>query len=294
MTMLVALCFMRADSLAIQRLLLCTQPSFRLNVCRMGADNVADLQLPPALEKTVRAFQFVPDQKLRYQQLLFLAQKLAPMDEELQVDENKVPGCLSVVHVHASRDGDVINFVGNSDSQLTKGLAALLINGLSGSTNEQIQRVQPEFIQVAGLAQSLTPGRNNGFINMLAKMKQQAAALSSEEERGSVAMSARADKVVMSAVSSLGPIGSRMEERLAAAFDPAILELEDQSSQHAGHAGAVGFAGESHFALTIVSDAFSGVRTLKRHQMIYDTLEEEMKLIHALSINTLAPEETTG
>ena len=70
-----------------------------------------------------------------------------------------------------------------------------------------------------------------------------------------------------------------------------MLDLVDESDQHAGHAGAKGLDGESHFALTIVSDAFEGIRSLKRHQMVYAAIGDEMPKIHALSINARAPGE---
>jgi len=263
-----------------------------------AADNTADLGLTPALEKVVAGFKMVPDVKLRYQQLLFLAKKLEPMDAALAVESNKVPGCLSVVYVVGSvHDDGTISYVGDSDSQLTKGLAALLINGLSGSTSEQIQAVSPKFVQAAGLAQSLTPGRNNGFINMLAMMKRQAAALAGGDGEAAVASgSSRTGSVGMVAASDvgseeLGPVGRKMAESLTTALAPVQLEITDESAQHAGHAGAKGLAGESHFALRIVSDAFVGVGSLQRHKMVYAALEEEMQMIHALSIKAATPAE---
>ena len=286
--------------------------SHRARACNAVAE-AADLAalgvagLP--LEKTVKSFQFVPDQKLRYQSLLFLAKKLPDMDDSLMTDENRVPGCLSVVYVHATKnDDDTITFQGTSDAQLTKGLVALLVNGLTGCTSEQIQNLQPEFIQAAGLSQSLTPGRNNGFLNMLALMKRKAAALSGGEgggeaaeaeedgeaaaEEGSDAARAPPPSMMLSdAGAGLGPVGQRMATSLAEQLSPSTLSLVDESDQHAGHAGAKGFNGESHFAVEIVSDAFTGVRSLKRHQMIYAAVGDDMKLIHALSIKAMAPDE---
>lgn len=82
------------------------------------------LDLPPVLKGYVEGFRKVQDDKLRYQQLLFLASKSAALPDYLKIPENKVPGCLSTVYVHATMEDETqaITFVGDSDSQLTKGL----------------------------------------------------------------------------------------------------------------------------------------------------------------------------
>ena len=62
-----------------------------------------------------------------------MASKLPDVDESVRVPENKVPGCLSTVHVDCTlekKEGGeefVVNYFGDSDGLLTKGLLALLI-----------------------------------------------------------------------------------------------------------------------------------------------------------------------
>lgn len=75
---------------------------------------------------------------------------------------------------------------------------------------------------------------------------------------------------------------------------PLRLDLEDESAKHAGHAGAAP-GGNTHWKLTIVSDAFAGTNTVARHRMIYQALGELMQSpIHALSITARAPGEIDG
>ena len=91
--------------------------------------------LPPSLQKLVGAFQAVPDPMARYKQLLFYAAKLPPMPADAHTPANKVEGCVSQVWVVPELRGDGrVYWAADSDSALTKGLAALLVLGLSGCT----------------------------------------------------------------------------------------------------------------------------------------------------------------
>lgn len=89
-----------------------------------------------------------------------------------------------------------------------------------------------------------------------------------------------------------GPVATEMIERLTAALKPSRLLLEDQSHQHVGHAGHDP-RGESHFALIIESDAFTGLNRVERQRRIYMALGELMReRVHALTIKAIAPGES--
>ena len=117
------------------------------------------------------------DPKRRYEYVLWLAKKLEPMPAERQTDAIKVKGCVSQVFVQGMLDQGVMRWQGDSDALITKGLLALLIQGLDGLTPEQVQSIDPAFIAATGLQASLTPSRANGFLNILRTMQQQASEL---------------------------------------------------------------------------------------------------------------------
>ena len=85
-------------------------------------------------------------------------------------------------------------------------------------------------------------------------------------------------------------VADDIKQRLNA-LAPSRLELLDESTKHAGHAGAAP-GGNTHWKLTIVSAAFAGKPIVARHRMIYQALGELMQHpIHALSINAKSPDE---
>jgi len=84
---------------------------------------------------------------------------------------------------------------------------------------------------------------------------------------------------------------TRIEARLRETLAPEHLEIVDESSKHAGHAGAR--SGGGHFAITIVSVRFEGLNPIQRHRLVYEALGELMKTdVHALSVRALTPGES--
>ncbi len=88
-------------------------------------------------------------------------------------------------------------------------------------------------------------------------------------------------------------VADTIRRKLTERFAPIRLEVEDQSHLHIGHEGARP-GGETHFAVTIVSLAFTGQTRVARQRLVYQTLAAELATrVHALSLTTLAPDEDT-
>ncbi|KAF7813440.1 protein BOLA1, chloroplastic [Senna tora] len=89
---------------------------------------------------------------------------------------------------------------------------------------------------------------------------------------------------------------NRIKTKLQSALEATVLEVEDVSYQHAGHAAMRGTSGEeTHFNLRIVSPKFDGQSLVKRHRMVYDLLADELQSgLHALSIVAKTPHESAA
>jgi BolA protein len=84
------------------------------------------------------------------------------------------------------------------------------------------------------------------------------------------------------------PMVEQIRERLLQALDPVTIEVLDEGYKHAGHANE----GKGHFHVRIVSAAFAGQMSIKRHRLVYAALQGLMDNgIHALSIDAKAPGE---
>lgn len=89
----------------------------------------------------------------------------------------------------------------------------------------------------------------------------------------------------------MGAVARTIEKKLAAAFAPSRLEVEDDSARHKGHAGARE-GGESHFNVVIEAAQFEGMSRVQRQRAVLAALSDELAgPVHALSITARAPGE---
>jgi BolA protein len=83
-----------------------------------------------------------------------------------------------------------------------------------------------------------------------------------------------------------GIIKQRLESELGAI----LVEVVDDSNQHAGHLGAEG--GGGHYRVLVVSPRFEGLSRVAAQRLVYTALGELMNSdIHALEMRTLTPDQ---
>ena len=70
-------------------------------------------------------------------------------------------------------------------------------------------------------------------------------------------------------------------------MNPELLEVHDESHQHAGHSGSRP-EGETHFYVRIKASSLSGLNRVQQHRKIYEILDEELEnTVHALRIEVV-------
>jgi cysteine desulfuration protein SufE len=107
-----------------------------------------------------------------YQKIIEIGQASPPLLAQYKIPENEVPGCQSIMHMHASERDGKIYFEAESEALISCGLAALLTRVYSGEDAETIIKCPPDYLEEIGVSSSLSPNRANGLYSIHLKMKQ--------------------------------------------------------------------------------------------------------------------------
>ena len=110
----------------------------------------------------------------RYEYVIGLGKKLAPMDAAAKDAEHLIKGCQSQVWIDARPEAGKVRYFADSDSLITKGMIALFVRVLDGETPDDILTADMAFIDRTGLKEHLAPTRANALNLMANQMKQRA------------------------------------------------------------------------------------------------------------------------
>lgn len=123
-------------------------------------------------------FSLLEEWEDRYRYIIELGQELPTFPESARTDANKISGCVSQVWLDTRRGegpDPVIDFVGDSDAHIVRGLVAIMLALYSGRRASEIVATDAEeTLRGLGLDEHLTPQRANGLRSMVRRIRREA------------------------------------------------------------------------------------------------------------------------
>lgn len=130
------------------------------------------------IENIISDFEFLDDWEDRYRYVIDLGRELPPYPDDARDAVHKVQGCVSQVWLKTipqSGIDPIIQFLGDSDAHIVRGLVAIVLAVYSGKRATEILAVDPEeVLKKLGLDEHLTPQRSNGLRAMIARIRREA------------------------------------------------------------------------------------------------------------------------
>ena len=129
------------------------------------------------IEQIIDDFGVIDDWDERYRYIIDLGRKMPPFPDALRTDGVKVRGCASQVWLVSTRENGKLNFIGDSDALIVRGLIALLLQLYSGKTPAEILSLDAKQILTGlGLDTHLSQQRSNGLFSMVERIRADARA----------------------------------------------------------------------------------------------------------------------
>ena len=114
----------------------------------------------------------------RYRHLMDLGRELEALSPMERTDSNKVRGCTSQVWLVTEPTDGQLRFRGDSDSDIVRGLVAVLVRLFSGRAPGEVLAfdIKAAFARL-GFASAISAQRSNGFFSMVQRLRRDAEAM---------------------------------------------------------------------------------------------------------------------
>jgi cysteine desulfuration protein SufE len=122
-------------------------------------------------DEIVEEFDQFEDQMDKYEYIIEQGRLLPPLPDDYKTDDFMVKGCQSKVWLRAYKDGDAMMIQVDSNTAITKGIAALLWRVLNGQKPKDIIDANLDFIARTDLRAHLSSQRSNGLSAMIFKIR---------------------------------------------------------------------------------------------------------------------------
>ena len=127
-------------------------------------------------QQILSEFSAFDDWMDKYAYLIELGNQLPPINEALKTEQHLIRGCQSQVWIHAEYKNGVIEYLGDSDALIVKGLVALILRIVNQQSPEAIMQAGFHFLDQIGLKEHLSPTRSNGLLAMIKQIRLYAVA----------------------------------------------------------------------------------------------------------------------
>ena len=125
---------------------------------------------------------FLEEWDEKYEYIIDYSKKIPIIEDKYKTDEYLVQGCQSRLWLQAvSNNGNII-YRADSDADIPKGLASMLIEVYSDSSADEILKTNLTFLKDTGIIFHLSPNRVKGLNSLIGKMKEYANKLKKHEE----------------------------------------------------------------------------------------------------------------
>jgi cysteine desulfuration protein SufE len=132
------------------------------------------------IDEIIENFELLDEWDDRYRYLIELGRALPELPDSARIEANKVRGCASQVWMQTEvkrngSSGPVLEFIGDSDAHIVRGLIAILLSLYSGMPAKEILSTDATALfEKLGLREHLTPQRSNGFRAMVDRIQSDA------------------------------------------------------------------------------------------------------------------------
>lgn len=121
---------------------------------------------PKPIQDIIDEFQEIDEQFERLEILMDFAKEVDELPVEDWNEQNLVKGCQSIAHIEVNIRDDLVWMRAAADAKMVQGLQGILSIAVNGSSPKQVMELTPQFAEEAGILNSLTPSRSNGFRTM--------------------------------------------------------------------------------------------------------------------------------